>query len=123
MRTARATIVLATLTALVLPAAAAHAAGAGPVDAVAAAASSSRPQPPKPLAPRLAGVKPLHTKVFPGQSRDVVRVKFVEGSGVRLRAGRIVSVTGRDLGAVHSVLAGALASVEPVFSMSEQQLS
>lgn len=123
MRTARATIVLATLTALVLPAAAAHAAGAGPVDAVAAAASSSRTQPPKPLAPRLAGVKPLHTKVFPGQSRDVVRVKFVEGSGVRLRAGRIVSVTGRDLGAVHSVLAGALASVEPVFSMSEQQLS
>ena len=123
MRATRTAVVVATLTALVLPTAAAHAAGAGPTVAEGARAATSRTAPPKPLVPRLPGVKPLHTKLFAGQSRDVVRVKFAEGSGIRLRNGKIVSLSGRDLAAVHSLLAGSMASAEPVFSLTEQQLT
>jgi hypothetical protein len=53
-----------------------------------------------------------------------VQVKFVEGSGVRLRDGRFVSVSGRDLSAV----AGALArypgtQIERLFSRPEEELA
>lgn len=67
--------------------------------------------------------KPAHTKDEPGRSRDLVHVKLVEGSGLRLRGGRLVTPDGRrvpELSAVLESFRGA--RVSRLFSAPESEL-
>ncbi len=74
------------------------------------------------LQPRTAATKTPHAKLVAGQSREYVQVKFAEGSRVRLRGGRLVSLGGRDLSALRGVVDKKAGSVSRLFSADEQEL-
>ncbi len=57
------------------------------------------------LIKRVVPLKPTHTVVGPGVYRNLITVKFSEGSDIRLRGGRLTSLRGADIGALHRVLA------------------
>ncbi len=56
------------------------------------------------LKPRWIPPKPKHTEFQESWRRDLIVVKFVEGSGVRLREGKLTSLTGSDLSDVMRLL-------------------
>lgn len=61
--------------------------------------------------------------IDPGYSREIIEVKFVEGSGVRLRNGKLVSLTGQDLGAVYKILNQYnVLKIERLFTLPEEKL-
>jgi hypothetical protein len=65
------------------------------------------PPPPIPkaaLKPRWVPPKPEHTEIRDKWRKDLIVVKFVEGSKVRLRNNRLVSLTGKDLSSVYRIL-------------------
>ncbi len=69
------------------------------------------PKPPRPYKIDLSREKP-----------DQVVLKFVEGSGVRLRGGRFVSFAGRDTKAVNLLIQSLGVQVERYFTRSEEDL-
>ncbi|MDY7107082.1 MAG: carboxypeptidase regulatory-like domain-containing protein, partial [Planctomycetota bacterium] len=68
---------------------------------VACAAASA---PAAELIPRHVPEKPTHTKLWPGLRDDLIIVKFVEGTRVRLREGRLVSRAGADTADANRIL-------------------
>ena len=86
------------------------AAGAGRTTTTAAPATSTLATPTSTTPPTRLGAR--------------LQVKFADGSGVRLRDGRLVSLTGRDLTALNGVLARYPGTViERLFSRSEEDLA
>jgi subtilisin family serine protease len=78
----------------------------------------------EPLEPRVLPEKLDHTTIGPGQSRERLHLKLQEGSGVRLRDGTFVSITGRDVGALREVLTQYPGTqVERMFSRPEAELA
>jgi len=57
------------------------------------------------LQPRWVPAKPDHSQLWPGLRENLIIVKFREGSGVRLREGRLVSLAAHDLAAANELLA------------------
>ncbi|MFG0317639.1 MAG: S8 family serine peptidase [Planctomycetota bacterium JB042] len=78
---------------------------------------SPPPGEPDPLRP-----KPERAVVDPMRSTSIVEVKFVEGSEVRLRAGRFVGAT-PDVEKVNLLLDGLSASARRTFMQSEEWLA
>lgn len=77
-----------------------------------------------PLLPRVRLEKPAHTTIGPGQSRERIHLKLQEGSGVRLRDGTFVSVTGRDVAGLEGVWGRYPGTrAERMFSRSEGDLA
>jgi len=75
------------------------------------------------LTPRWVPDKPAHTEIMEDQSRKIIEVKFVEGSGFRLMGGEIGSISGDSLIGIQSVLAVyAVETIEPLFTQSETEL-
>jgi hypothetical protein len=78
----------------------------------------------EPVSDREAPRKPATVELGDGDVADRFRVKFVEGSGVRVRDGRVVSLAGRDMAAVRRVLSDVPgARLLPLFSQSEGALT
>lgn len=108
-------IVLAVVAGLATVAVNNAAADQEPDAAPAVAAGQSR----IPAAKRAAGVP-----VAEHESRSLLHLKFVEGSGARLRNGRLVGAAGLDLAAVEKILgAGSVGTVERMFRRDEQALA
>lgn len=78
------------------------------------------------LSPRVHHRPPARTVLRPWMSSDRIVLKFAEGSGVRLRNGRLVSLTGQGVGEVNRVLARAgitAGALSPVLDRPESQLA
>ena len=56
------------------------------------------------LTPRHIPGKPVRSELWPGLHDDLIIVKFVEGSRVRARDGRLVSLADRDLADANQIL-------------------
>jgi serine protease len=79
---------------------------------------------PAALKPRVAPPKPERAVVAEGYSRTRLQVKFVEGSGVRLRAGRFVALGSADISGVNAVLRRYVGRrVERLFERPERELA
>ncbi len=75
------------------------------------------------LAPRFAQTKPIHTKITDWQSRDVIQVKFAEGSTYRLRNGGITSLGSDPLDGIKAVFqAHPVKQIERLFTLPEEQI-
>jgi hypothetical protein len=75
------------------------------------------------LEPRYVRPKPVNPELWPGLRDDLIIVKFVEGSSVRMRGDRLVSETGYDLGAANALLTGRSDRVvRRLFTRSESAL-
>jgi hypothetical protein len=69
-------------------------------------------------------LKPQHTKITAGQSRETIEVKFVEGSSYRLRQGQMVTLGNDDFSALQSVLKSyPVRSVERLFTQPEADIT
>lgn len=74
-------------------------------------------------ASRTPAPKPDRTVLTDGDSRTFAHVKFVQGTGVRLRDGRLVARSGVDLAAVQRVVSnGAVAAVDRLFQLPEETI-
>ena len=62
---------------------------------------------PGPSEPARSATGPSDARVRPGQSSTALHVKFVDGSGIRLRGQRFVSLTGTDVSGLAAVLDAA----------------
>ena len=68
-------------------------------------------------------VRPYYTEMTQGVSTDVVVVHFYEETGARVRGGRVVSLSGADLGGVEDILASVPgATLAPRFPQAESAL-
>jgi len=56
------------------------------------------------LVPRAIPEKPVRTELWPGLREDLIIVKFVEGSQVRLREGNLLSLANHDISAANGLL-------------------
>lgn len=75
------------------------------------------------LLPRHVRNKPAHSQLWPGLRSDLLIVKFVEGSEVRLRGGALSSAVGANLSAANLLLSGRSdLTVERLFSRPESAL-
>lgn len=75
------------------------------------------------LIKRAVPLKPVRTVLGPGVSRNFITVKFSEGSDIRLRSGRLTSLRGADLGALHRTLAQyKVSKIERLFGRPEPDL-
>ncbi len=73
--------------------------------------------------PRQVHSKPLHTLIVAGQSRDVVHVKFAEGSSLTLRNGTITDSGMGSYPGLESVLSTyPLAAAQRLFSEPEADM-
>lgn len=80
-------------------------------------------QPRNVLAPRSAPTKPSHTKITDWQSREVIQVKFVEGSAYRLRDGKITTLQSDSLGGIQAVLQShPVKQIDRLFTLPEEEL-
>jgi hypothetical protein len=69
-------------------------------------------------------LKPQHTKITAGQSRETIEVKFVEGSSYRLRQGQMVTLGNDNFSALQSVLKSyPVRSVERLFTQPEADIT
>ena len=76
-----------------------------------------------PLSERAAEIKPHHTPITEHVQKDSIIVKFKEGTQVRLREGRHVSLRGADLSAFHALLKNYPGiCVHRLFSRTEEDL-
>lgn len=84
------------------------------------------PQPKPPYCPdgsqTSRSLKPVHTKITSSHKRDYFRVRFIDNSGVRLRNGKLVSITGVDLRDLNNVLSQFQVQIERSYSSSEEEL-
>lgn len=84
---------------------------------------SKRPEPTATLVPRTVPTKPAHTTIGPGESRQVIIVKFREGSRIRLRYGVLISLGDDDVESVLTVLEQySVDSIERLFDRPEEDL-
>ncbi|MDP8238827.1 MAG: S8 family serine peptidase [Candidatus Hatepunaea meridiana] len=75
------------------------------------------------LKPRWTPPKPEHTKVDSNYYQDCLTIKFVEGSRVRLRNSKLVSLTGRNLTNYNKVIRQyRIRSLTRLFSRAEHLL-
>lgn len=75
------------------------------------------------LSPRFVTTKPVHTKIMDWQSREVIQVKFVEGSTYRLRNGNITTLRSDPLGGIKAVLQDhPVRQIERLFTLSEEEI-
>ncbi len=75
------------------------------------------------LLPRHVPEKPVTSELWPGLRSDLIIVKFVEGSEVRLRDHRLVSYTDHDLTAANQVLTESVdLRVARLFTRAEESL-
>ena len=73
------------------------------------------------LLPRWVPSKPARTRILEGQSREVIEVKFVEGSFFRLRDGEMTTLEADSLVALESVLNNhPVQTIERLFTQSEE---
>ena len=73
---------------------------------------------------RRAAKKPQKAKVPEGYSRTRLHLKFAEGTSIRLRGDRFVSLGGQDVSGVNAVLAKYRGTkVDRLFKRSEQELA
>jgi hypothetical protein len=72
--------------------------------------------------PRLIPSKPSHTVIKPGQSHNRIIVRFINGSGIRLREGKIISLTEIDLQPIDAVLDSFNFQTKRLYSDSEEKL-
>lgn len=73
---------------------------------------------------RRAAKKPQKAKVPEGYSRTRLHLKFAEGTSIRLRGDRFVSLGGQDVSGVNAVLAKYRGTkVDRLFERSEQELA
>ncbi|MCJ7722708.1 MAG: hypothetical protein MUP03_01100 [Anaerolineales bacterium] len=85
-------------------------------------ASTQAPAPT--LKPRLVPQKPLHTEIDMGTFSGVIVIKFVEGSDIRLRAGKLVSLSNGSVDELDELFARfPLDALERQFSQPEDQLA
>lgn len=71
------------------------------------------------LAKRQVHAKPFHTVVGNDVYRDLIIVKFGEGSDIRLRNGQLT----KDIGQLHKILAKyKLNNISRLFSRTEQEV-
>jgi hypothetical protein len=76
------------------------------------------------LKPRVVPEKPLHTVIGGGQSRKVIEVKFVEGSRIRIREGRLTTAGNYSLDSLELLLNRyPVKKVESLFSRTETELA
>src|SRR5262249_1708704 len=90
-----------------------------------AGSASARDAGAPPLTARHAPAKPPATVLLPGADSTRLLLKFAEGSGVRLRTGRLVSPTGAGLSDVEKVLRDAgigRSAMRRLFSRPEGEL-
>jgi len=74
------------------------------------------------LAPRWVPTKPAHTEIMDWESREVIEVKFAEGSGFRMVEGAMTAQNAEALTALQAVFnAHAVRSVERMFTQPEQE--
>ena len=74
--------------------------------------------------PTTGGATPTTVSVLPAGAGARVQVKFADGTGVRLRDGRFVSLTGTDLGGLTAVLGRYPGTtIERLFTRSEEDLA
>jgi hypothetical protein len=75
------------------------------------------------LVPRHVPEKPDASRLWPGLRDDLVIVKFVEGDAVRLRDGRLLSLTNGELTGANRLLAeNPELAVRRLFTRSEEEL-
>jgi len=74
------------------------------------------------LLPRWVRPKPLVSEWREGWHRNLVVLKCAEGSGVRLRDGELVSLSGTSLQGLHQALEAHLPTVRRLFSRAESVL-
>ena len=72
--------------------------------------------------PRTTPGKPTHTQLSSGVYRDRFTIKFAEGSGIRLRDGKLVSLTGTDLTKLNTVLRQYAIRIERTVSQPEEKV-
>ena len=85
-------------------------------------ASTQAPAPT--LKPRLVPQKPLHTEIDMGTFSGVIVIKFVEGSDIRLRAGKLVSLSSGSVDELDELFVRfPLDALERQFSQPEDQLA
>lgn len=68
--------------------------------------------------------KPVHTIVEEGATQDAIIVKFIEGTDVRLRNGKLISLRGHDLATLRATLAQhRVLELNRLFDSNEQELT
>jgi serine protease len=73
---------------------------------------------------RVPAPKRAYTSLPAKESRDRIHLKFVEGSEVRLRSGRLVAAAGVDVAPVEKVLGGgASGTIARLFAVGEAELA
>jgi hypothetical protein len=76
------------------------------------------------LKPRLVPQKPLHTEIDVGTFSGVIVIKFIEGSDIRLRYGKLVSLSNGSVDELDELFARfPLDALERQFSQPEDQLT
>lgn len=75
------------------------------------------------LKKRVVPIKPAHTQLTVHVYRDRIVLKLAEGSRLRLRGQRLVSLAGRDLSQLQAVIDGVAGlTVQRLFTRSEEAL-
>jgi hypothetical protein len=72
--------------------------------------------------PRFIPSKPEHTTIDPNQPRDRIYVQFTEGTAIRLREGRLVSLTNVNLNQLNNILNQFEVQIEQLYPKSEEEL-
>jgi len=76
------------------------------------------------LVPRWVPAKPAHTEIMSWQSRDVIELKFIDGSAYRLVDGQMMAGQSDDLATFQNVLsAHPVEGIERLFSQSEASIA
>jgi hypothetical protein len=75
------------------------------------------------LSPRSVPAKPAHTQIMEWQSREVIQVKFVEGSTYRLRNGDITTLRSDPLNRMQAVFQDhPVKQIERLFTLPEDEI-
>lgn len=75
------------------------------------------------MEPRRLGVKQKNTKISSGHLKNRFNVQFTEGTGIRLRDGKLISINGNDLTELDKILNKYKFEIERLYhSQSEEEL-
>jgi len=74
------------------------------------------------LTPRWKPPKPSHTTIGSSESFDRVYVQFAEGTDIRLREGKLISLSGIDISQLYDILSQFDVQIERLYPETEEEL-